>query len=107
MILFMFACGVWGLVSAFRGGFDGSLAGALVLGEGLILLQGVLGIVLYLIGARPSNGLHFLYGVSAAVTLPGVYSYARNKSPQQQSLMFGAAALFIMGLAIRGITTGR
>jgi hypothetical protein len=107
MILFMVVCGLWGLVSAFGGGVSGSYAGALVLGEGLILAQGVLGILAYLTGLRPAQGLHFLYGVTAALTLPGIYSYVRNRPNQVQALWFGGGALFIVGLAIRGILTGR
>jgi hypothetical protein len=107
MILFMVVCGLWGLVSAFGGGVSGSYAGALVLGEGLILAQGVLGILAYLTGLRPAQGLHFLYGVTAALTLPGIYSYVRNRSNKIQALWYGGGALFIVGLAIRGILTGR
>lgn len=107
MILFMLVCGLWGIVGAFGGGLSGSLAGSLVIGEGLILVQGLLGVLLYATGARPAQGLHFLYGLSAAITLPGIYSYARHKPPRQQALLFGFGALFIVGLAIRGITTAR
>ncbi len=108
MILFMGACGVWALFSFLRGGLSGSLLGALVIGEGLILFQGLLGIILLISGARAANGLHWLYGASAAVTLPGIYYiYARNKPERLQALALAAGALFIVGLAIRGITTGR
>jgi hypothetical protein len=107
MVLFMLACGLWGIVGAFRGGLSGSLSGALMIGQGLVLVQGLLGVVLYLAGARPANGLHWLYGASAAVTLPGVYSFVRHRSGRLQSLYLGFGALFIFGLAIRGITTGR
>ena len=105
--LFMLACGLWGVFSALRGGFSPSLAGALVIGEGLVLVQGLLGGLTYLMGARPAQSLHFLYGVAAAVTLPGIYTYARTRSAKQQALLFGLGALFVFGLAIRGITTGR
>jgi hypothetical protein len=108
VILFMVACGLWGLLATFRGGMNGSLAGALVIGEGLILAQGLLGGVSFLLGYRPvQEGLHFLYGVSMAISLPGIYTFTRDRSSQTQSLWFGAGALFIAGLAIRGITTGR
>lgn len=107
MILFMLACGVWGLFSAFRGGLNGSLAGALVIGEGLILAQATLGIISVVAGSRPTQGgLHYLYGVSAALTLPGIYSFTRGRSPSMQALWFGGGAFFIVGLALRGLTTG-
>ena len=107
VILYMVACGVWGAFSAFRGGMNGSLAGALVIGEGLILVQALLGIIGYLGGNRPSQGgLHILYGICVAISLPGVYAYTRGRSPVTQALWFGGGALFIAGLAARGITTG-
>lgn len=107
MLLFMLACGMWGVFSAFRGGLSGSLSGALVIGEGLILVQGLLGLVAYLSGARAADGIHWLYGASAAVTLPGIYSFVRHRSARIQALWLGAGALFVFGLTIRGITTGR
>jgi hypothetical protein len=107
VILFMVACGLWGIFSAFRGGMNGNLAGALVIGQGLIVFQGLLGLISYLIGGRPAQGgLHFLYGVSILVTLPGLYGYTRGRPPVFQALWFGGGALFIAGLAARGITTG-
>ncbi len=107
VILFMGACGVWALFSSLRGGLSGSLLGALVIGEGLILFQGLLGVILLFTGARAAVGLHWLYGASAAVTLPGIYFlYARNKPERYQAFCLAAGAFFIVGLAIRGITTG-
>lgn len=107
VILYMVACGLWGLFSAFRGGLSSSLSGALVIGEGLIIAQGLLGGVSYLAGLRPSQGgLHYLYGLSAAITLPGIYSFTRTRSAAMQALWFGGGALFIVGLALRGQTTG-
>lgn len=107
LILFMLVCGVWGFVSAFRGGLSGSFVGALFIGEGLILVQGLLGATSYLLGYKPAQGLHFLYGLAAAITFPGIYSFARSRSSESQALWYGAGALFIVGLAIRGIVTGR
>ena len=107
VILFMVACGLWGFLATFRGGMNGSLAGALVIGEGLIIVQGVLGGISFLLGSRASDGgLHYLYGVSALITLPGLYGYTRGRSPATQALWFGGGALFIVGLALRGMTTG-
>lgn len=109
MILFMSVCGLWGIFAALRGGLSGSFSGALVVGEGLILMQGLLGILAYLAGGQPSRGLvHNLYGATAALTLPAIYLIVgRGKSDRQQALLLGLGALFIVGLAIRGITTGR
>ena len=109
IILFMSVCGVWGLFRAFRGGLDGSLSGALVIGEGLILGQALLGIITFLISSahRPADNLHYLYGISTIMTLPGIYSFTRGRPATIQALWYGAGAFFIVGLALRGITTGR
>lgn len=109
IILFMSVCGLWGLFSAFRGGLNGSLSGALVIGEGLILGQALLGIISFFLGAanRPADNLHYLYGISIIITLPGIYSFTRGRPPAVQALWFGGGAFFIAGLALRGITTGR
>ena len=107
VLYYMLACGVWGIFSAFRGGLSGSLAGALVIGEALIIVQGLLGGIGYLLGSRASEGgLHYLYGLSALITLPGLYGYTRGRPPATQALWFGGGALFIVGLALRGMTTG-
>ncbi len=106
MILFMLVCSIWGFIEFLRGGLSGSLSGALVLGEGLIFLQGALGIILYLAGARPANGFHWLYGASALVTLPFIYGLVRNQPVRIQVLWLAFGTFFIFGLSIRGITTG-
>ena len=107
VILFLVICGLWSFVSAFRGGMSGSLAGALVIGEGLILVQGLLGVVSLLLGYRATQqGIHALYGLTTAFTLPGVYSFTRGRSSESQAIWFGGGAFFIVGLALRGITTG-
>jgi len=108
VILFMIACGIWGVFSAFRGGMNGNLAGALVIGQGLIVVQALLGILSYFIAEeRHPQSLHYLYGVSMLITLPGLYGFTRGRSATFQALWFGGGALFIAGLAARGITTGR
>lgn len=104
----MAAVGVWGLLSFARGqALSGSISGALVIGQGLVLLQGAAGLVLYLDGARPATSVHLLYGITAALVLPFVWSYARDRHPRQGLLFYSLVALFIAGLAIRGMTTGQ
>jgi hypothetical protein len=47
-----------------------------------------------------------LYGVTAAIVLPFLWSYVRDRAPRQGLLLYSLVALFIVGLAIRGMTTG-
>ncbi|HEY7035898.1 MAG TPA: hypothetical protein VH482_31475, partial [Thermomicrobiales bacterium] len=101
------AVGFWGLWSFVRGGvLGGSLSGALVIGQILIVVQGLFGALLYADGFRPATSIHLLYGVTAAIVLPFVWSYARDRQPRQALLFYSLVSLFVAGLAIRGMTTG-
>ncbi len=107
VMLFMFAVGLWGLATYLKGGMlEGSLSGALMIGQVLIIVQGLFGLVLYINGPRPSDPVHILYGITAAIVMPFVYTYAKDRNPRQSLVIFSLIALFIGGLAIRGMTTG-
>src|SRR5262245_57689899 len=107
VLLFMAAVGFWGLFSFSRGeSLSGSLAGTLAIGQVLIVIQGLLGAALYVDGFRPQSSIHLLYGVTAAVVMPFVWSYAKERHPRQSLLYYSLAALFLAGLAIRGMATG-
>ena len=107
VILFFLVVGVWGLLEFARGGvLGGSLAGALIIGQVLIVVQGAFGMVLYVVGPRPSDPVHILYGLSAALVMPALWYYLRDRAPRQLLFFFSLISLFIVGLAIRGMTTG-
>ena len=107
IVMFFLVAGVWGLFEFSRGGqLGGNLAGAFIIGQVLIVLQGVLGMVLFLFGDRPDDLVHLLYGFTAALVLPFAWSYFRDRAPRQGLLIYSLIALFIVGLAIRGMTTG-
>lgn len=107
MVLFMFAVGGWGMLSFARGeSLGGSLSGALAIGQVLVSLQVVLGVVLLTAGREPGETFHYLYGVTAIILMPFAYSYLKARHPRQALLFYSLAALFIGGLSIRGITTG-
>ena len=104
----MAAVGLWGLFTFIRGGvMEGSISGSLIIGQVLIGIQGAFGLVIFAEGNRPQDSIHILYGVAAFVTMPFVWSYVRERHPRQGLFFYSLAALFVAGLAIRGITTGR
>src|SRR5688572_12323077 len=106
VLLFMAEAGVWGLVMYARAGqFGGSLAGTLVIGEVLVLLQVLAGVGLAVTGARPADPVHYLYGATAVLVLPFAWSFLRERDQRQALLVYSLVALFIAGLAIRGMTT--
>ena len=107
MMLFMAAIGIWGLFKYTTGGsLSGSFNGALAIGEVLILAQVAFGVVLYIKGFRPDTSGHILYGLTAVIALPFIWSYMRERDARQALLIFSLGALFVAGLAIRGMTTG-
>lgn len=103
----MAAVGIWGLFTFARGGvLSGSLAGALVIGQVLVVAQVLAGVALYVNGARPESSVHILYGVTAVIVLPFIWSYVKDRHPRQGLLFYSLVALFIVGLAVRGMATG-
>lgn len=107
VLLFMAAVGVWGLWTFLRGGtLSGSFAGAITIGQVLILAQSVAGAALYVAGRRSPDPVHYLYGLTAVLVLPFVWTYLRTRDQRQALLFYSIVALFIAGLAVRGMTTG-
>ena len=108
VMLFMAAVGGWGIVAYLRGqSVSGSYAGALAVGEALVLVQVGAGAAMVATGARPPAATHYLYGLTAVLVLPFAWSYLRARSQRQALLIYSLVALFIFGLAVRGIITGR
>jgi hypothetical protein len=107
VMLFMAAVGIWGVVSFARGeSLSGSLSGALAIGQALVVAQVALGLVLFADGARSESSTHYLYGITAILITPFAWSYLRDRHPRQALLFYSLVALFIAGLAIRGMATG-
>ncbi len=107
VILFTLALGVWAGWSYFRKqGVSPSYFGAVVIGEGVMLVQGVLGLLLVLTGARPHDLLHFLYGFLVALGWPAVYIYTHARTTRAEIGWYALVAFFMFGLALRAVTTG-
>lgn len=107
VLLYSLIIGLWGLLLWLRGSNpSGGYLGALVIAEGVAILQGLIGLAVLATGHRPHDALHFLYGIVAAVTLPAAYFYGSGGTERRDSLIFGLAGLFLVGVAIRGMTTG-
>lgn len=108
LLLFLLALGVWGFWNYLRGdGVTGSYWGALAIGEGLIVVVAVIGIVLYLLGGQPARGiLHILYGIVAVISLPSAFFFTRGRSDRPEALIYAVMALFLAGITYRLQTTG-
>ncbi|RIK36006.1 MAG: hypothetical protein DCC55_28605 [Chloroflexi bacterium] len=104
--LFIGILALWALFLRIRGrGLDGSWIGAAVVGELLLVAQGLLGGYLYFIGlgvALPRPFLHILYGVVAVVTLPAAYTYFGNlEDDRVKTLAMALTCAFLWGILQR------
>lgn len=107
VILYMIVIGLWGFVSYFRGEeLAGSLGGSFIIGQGLLMVQALFGLVLVLQGARPLDSLHYIYGIVIILLLPFAYTYVHDRYPRPGLLLCSTVALFIAALAFRAIVTG-
>lgn len=106
MLLFLAVAGLWGLGSSLlKRGMTGSYWGILAIGELLMVAQAVLGIVLWLGGARPGQGIHLLYGAVALLPLPGYFAYTRGQDDPRTARSFGLICLFLVGISLRAMST--
>ncbi len=84
----------------------GDFWGAVVIGEGLAVVQSLIGLILLIAGQMPARGIHFLYGVLNVVLWPAAYGYAREQEPRRQTLIWVLASAFLFGLSLRASSTG-
>jgi CDP-diglyceride synthetase len=109
-ILFALVLGAWGSYQYVRykavsGGFRSSY----LLLCALVAVEGLLGLVNFLLGTRPHNPLHVVYGIFAVLFLPGLYFYSvSGRSSKAREAAFLAAACWIVLVALgRGWLTGQ
>lgn len=107
-IMYVVAMGIWAIFRFVRRQeVDGGFRGGLIIGELLILVQAALGASLWLFGNRPLPGsIHLLYGIVAVLVIPGAILYSRGDEQPRAFLLYAAALLFLIGILIRGLTTG-
>ena len=109
ILLFFGALALWGFVNYLRGeGVTGSYKGALAIGVLLILAEALIGVILFASGARPGRpGIHILYGIVAVITVPGAFAYTRGRDGRWEQLIYVTVCLFLCGIVLRALTTGR
>lgn len=97
---------VWGFAQwALGRNPSGGYLGALVILEGLALVLGLVGLVVAIGGNRPSDILHYLYGIVAVLALPIAYFLSAGGHERRDSLVFALATTLLVGVAIRGMMT--
>ena len=109
ILLFFGVLTIWGMVSYMRGhSISGGYNGALAIGELLLLAEFVIGVLLLIGGSQPYRpSIHILYGIVAIITLPGTFAYTRGRDDRWEQLIYVVACLFLCGVALRAVSTGR
>jgi hypothetical protein len=106
VILYAVILGVWGFYGFVqRRQVSEGYWGALVIGQVLILAQGLLGALLFYQGIRPDRGVHVLYGVVTALGIPAIYVYTRGRDGRAENLAYGSMTLIVALLAYRAVIT--
>lgn len=105
-ILFFIALGVWAIWFRFRSlPLDGSWYGAAAIGEILMIVEFLLGWVLYgqgLGGNLARAFVHILYATVAVITLPAAYLYlSRLQDENVKTILFAIVCFFLMEVIIR------
>lgn len=105
-IIVTLICSIWAFFLYFaQRPMSNRLFAAVILAEGLILFQGLFGLILYGTGGHPRSPIHWIYGVAAALTLPIANQYLRGRKARTRMLFLAILCLFIAALGVRGLMT--
>lgn len=74
--------------------------------EAILVVQVLIGLVLFLAGARPSEWLHFVYGLGILAAIPLATSFASDAPPRARSGVLAVAGVVVLLLAWRLLSTG-
>ena len=107
LVAFAFVLGVWGTYLYFRRdaitpGFRSSFLAM----TGVSILQGLAGAGALVTGARPGELLHIVYGIFAALFLPGLYMYAHGGSARREAVFLAGGCWVVLIAYLRGFATG-
>jgi hypothetical protein len=107
-ILYTILLVLWGFLRYFRRqGLDSSYWGALAIDEVLILVQGVLGVILYFSpGVVLERSLHILYGIVSAITIPSTFAFTKGREDRRDMLIYAVVLMFLTAILIRARMTG-
>jgi len=115
VVVGIFAVGwVWGLIAAIARRDPGDRYWTwLTVAQVVAGLQALLGVVLLLMGKRPSTWLHYVYGFGPFVVLAIAHLMARDLQKTKSGtpaiapwIVFALAAFICFGLTLRGLMTG-
>jgi hypothetical protein len=71
------------------------------------LVQAVLGGLVWLQGARPGEGLHYVYGGIVLLAIPVAYVYSDQHQVRRDIIIMVIAVVAVVGAAVRALMTGQ
>lgn len=74
--------------------------------EAVLVVQVVIGALVFLTGARPTEWLHLVYGVVILAVIPLATTFASDAPPRARSGVLAVAGVVILLLAWRLLSTG-
>lgn len=110
-LLFMVIAGLWGLLRwRQHRSVDASYRGLLLVGEVLLVLQGLIGVYMWLFLNRDAvlvrSTMHILYGILTVIALPAAFSFASGKiDGEREQALYAFVCLFLAGLIWRASAT--
>ena len=108
LVILAIVLGLWGTFEYItRRRLSGGFRSTYLLMAGLTLIQGLAGVAELLLGNRPHNLLHVVYGIFAGAFLPGAYVYAARGTRDREAVLMAAACWIIVVAYLRGFATGR
>jgi hypothetical protein len=107
LVIYAVLLALWGTFLYFSNRpVSGGFRSTYLIMAGLTAVQGLLGLGTLLMGARPHELLHIVYGVFAVLFLPGAYLYAHGGSARRETLVLAGAAWIVAIAYFRGMATG-
>lgn len=70
------------------------------------LIQAIIGGLMLTQGAKPGDGLHFVYGGIVLLAIPVAYVYSDQAQVRRDIIIMVIAVIAVIGAAIRALMTG-
>jgi CDP-diglyceride synthetase len=107
LLLFAVALAIWGTYQYFRKAeISAGFRSSYLIMAAVTAVQGLLGLAAFATGGHPRTLLHLVYGVFAAVFVPGAYLWARSGNRRREAVILAGASWVVSIAFFRGIATG-
>ena len=106
-MIYCIVMAAWGLWRFFRGqGLSGGYVGAVVIAEILLVIQGIIGLILWFgVGTYQPGFVHWIYGVALVLGATIVYVYTKGRQDRPEMLLYAVAFIIMIALVLRAMVT--